>query len=705
MIEDLPEGQGRWPGDTPVFGDFWDRAAWLLRPPGQPDRPPGPQQLAELAVAIRGLAGTVGRYLDDVRIDMGVARGNPDVWNQALAQGRRAVRSAAAVLGCERCAAVWPQLRDGPGVIRSDSLAGRLAAAMTSLTVARDLLHTHFAADPDGLRAERSDWAPVIASAPVNRALLAGLANHVTAAARQVQAMHLSSDIVGDRAQGPAGELWRHVRRAVRDLESFSLAVQAARWQAPVPDSDMRLLKAIPLNCAPEREIPAASDPVPALCAGTAGAAQRVRHALRGGAERARWAPDLTAESMRQTAASCVVISFNCEIILRSLARQAGRAGYPGLVPDLEAAADNTVSARHAWLAAARSWDDLTTESQGQLSEAAVEAGDLALWTGRLAYADPQWTPARGPVHTLREPSSLAADPAAFARVVAAVHYSADTLHRVAAASRDQVLAAAGAGRLYIPVRPGPGLEYRLSQRPRQFARVPGSRIEAVLATYARSAEASQGAVQAAGRLAEASGAPSRVLATAQRHAELARRLTPRSQLEQVLLDRGVKDPVLLGRAAAADRSTRQIMAEVDASQPGSQATTRAPGRPATRGMGAAQVRAMAERKADVTQVKIGDIPELWSGPVPAKADTAQLEEETNAPMQSTRRGATAPEPLEARRAAHASKAGVAEQVRHAKFPAQAGAQPSVWQPPAVDVSPKCGTQAGAEIDEPEIEL
>ena len=172
-------------------------------------------------MAICGLAGTVGWYLDDVRIDMGIARGNPDVWNQALAQGRAAVRSAAADLACERCAAVWPQLRDGPGAIRPDSLAGRLAAAVTSLRAARDLLNTHFTADPDGLRAERSDWAPVIASAPVNRALLAGLADHIAAVARQVQAMHLSSDIVGDRAHGPAGELWRHIRRATQRLGVF----------------------------------------------------------------------------------------------------------------------------------------------------------------------------------------------------------------------------------------------------------------------------------------------------------------------------------------------------------------------------------------------------------------------------------------------------------------------------------------------------
>lgn len=81
----------------------------------------------------------------------------------------------------------------------------------------------------------------------------------------------------------------------------------------------------------------------------------------------------------------------------------------------------------------------------------------------------------------------------------------------------------------------------------------------------------------AAGRLAEATGAPSRVLSAAERHAGLARRLTPRSQLEQVLLDRGVTDPVLLERAAAADRLTRQVMADAYASQPRSPAATCAP--------------------------------------------------------------------------------------------------------------------------------
>ena len=309
------------------------------------------------------------------------------------------------------------------------------------------------------------------------------------------------------------------------------------------------------------------------------------------------------------------------------------------------------------------------------------------------AYADPQWTPARGPVHALREPDSLAADPAAFASVVAAVHYSADTLHRVAAASQDQVLAAAGAGRLYVPVRPGPGLEYRLSRRPRQFARVPGSRIEAVLATYARSAEASQAAVHAAGRLAEATGAPSRVLAAADRHTELARRLTPRGQLEQVLLDRGVKDPILLERAASADRAVREVMAEAGRSELGSQAVTRTPRQATTRELAAVRVRARAERQADVTQVKADVMPELEPGPKPAGVDTAQLEE-IDAHVESAQRAAAARE-----------LAGVHEPVRHAELQAEVGVEPQAWQPPAADVSPEYEAQVGAEMDEPEIEL
>jgi hypothetical protein len=168
--------------------------------------------------------------------------------------------------------------------------------------------------------------------------------------------------------------------------------------------------------------------------------------------------------------------------------------------------------------------------------------------------------------------------------------------------------------------------------------------------------------------------------ATAQRHTDLARRLTPHSHLEQTLLDRGVKDPVLLERAAAADRLTRQVMADVDASQPGSQA-------------------------ASITQAKSGVMPELRPGPEPAQADTAQLDEETSVHMHRACRGSAEPELAEAGRTAHGAQAGASELVRHAELPVRTRVEPSAWQPTAADVSPQCGAQAEAEMDERGIEL
>ena len=72
------------------------------------------------------------------------------------------------------------------------SFAARLDGYATALTYGRDLLHTHLATTPDGERQALSDWAPVISSAPVNRALLAGLADHARAIAEQLARLPLA---------------------------------------------------------------------------------------------------------------------------------------------------------------------------------------------------------------------------------------------------------------------------------------------------------------------------------------------------------------------------------------------------------------------------------------------------------------------------------------------------------------------------------
>jgi hypothetical protein len=41
-------------------------------------------------------------------------------------------------------------------------------------------------------------------------------------------------------------------------------------------------------------------------------------------------------------------------------------------------------------------WDTITTSRHPTLTPVAAEIGDLVLWTGRLAYNSPDWTPAVG---------------------------------------------------------------------------------------------------------------------------------------------------------------------------------------------------------------------------------------------------------------------------------------------------------------------
>jgi hypothetical protein len=81
------------------------------------------------------------------------------------------------------------------------------------------------------------------------------------------------------------------------------------------------------------------------------------------------------------------------------------------------------------------------------------EARDLALWTGRLAYADPQWTLASGPNQPARPVSDLAPGSREAALVVAAVHHASDSLHQLAEVHQAKARSAARAGRFFVPTR------------------------------------------------------------------------------------------------------------------------------------------------------------------------------------------------------------------------------------------------------------
>ena len=80
--------------------------------------------------------------------------------------------------------------------------------------------------------------------------------------------------------------------------------------------------------------------------------------------------------------------SHHCQILFRSLAARTAGGDTPGLSAGLLRAADAAGRARVGWLHVARALNQVDTDTMRHLSPTAGEAGDLALCTGRLAYAD-----------------------------------------------------------------------------------------------------------------------------------------------------------------------------------------------------------------------------------------------------------------------------------------------------------------------------
>jgi hypothetical protein len=371
----------------------------------------------------------------------------------------------------------------------------------------RDLLHTHFRIGPDGTRRDHSEWAQVITSAPVTRALLLQVGSWARQIAPQGTALALSRA----PAQRGTEEARRQLNAACQWLWVLHSVVQAAHRQDPVSAEDARLLEAIPVNEPPARHAPDGTETIQDLSQGTVGSAERVRHIARLLAPQADWSPGLTADSLRQSAGCGTVISHHCEILLRSLATRAARHRDATLSTGLLASADACGHARQAWLQAARGWTQVTTETRGVISPAAAEAADLALWTGRLAYADPRWTLKRGPSQETRPPRALTAAPGDLQRVVAAVHHACHALTQIAAADQDQIRTVASAGRLLVTTRSLPDT----FDIPHPFARAPSDRVEQVLDGYRDAGTASTCATAAVGEVAAAVRAPSQVLTAA----------------------------------------------------------------------------------------------------------------------------------------------------------------------------------------------
>jgi hypothetical protein len=527
-------------------------------------------------------------------------RNDLHAWERAVIDAGAALNTAAA---CLRRSAGEP----GDQAVAAKSWRARhLAAATTHLAAGRDLLHTHLASDPAGLRRDRSEWALVVTSLPVTRAL----AHEVARWSRQLApftAWLAGSATSYALRRAPD----QSVPAAVRDelasasqwLQVASAAVRPALDVDPVRTADTDLLGAIPAAAAPERHRPGvAEESVAELCYGITISASRLRAAARGSQERARWSPGITSGGWQWMAQAAAVTSHLSELALRSLATRAGQLpGLPVTGAQLEDAADRMVGMRGAWQQVDRMWDFLVTESRLLQTPAMTDASDLVLRMGRLVWDNPRWTPARSDRAPQRTPATLAPGAAAVNSIVAAAHQAVDALARVAMTDLEAVEAADRAGRLYAPTRSLPA-GYDV---PRPFAPAPAARFRELRDAYRAALDASIEAAHALDELTVAVRGSSMALALARAAASVQSHRRSRldqgdlqvpldadtpfahsrastgqaGPLEQAIRDRRVYDTVILLRAAAIDDAARRLMNQVVSAIPESCGSDRAQSR------------------------------------------------------------------------------------------------------------------------------
>jgi len=469
--------------------------------------------------------------------------------------------------------------------------ARQLADAAAELAAGRDLLHTHVVLDQDGLAHERSEWAPVVTSLPVTRAL----ANEIAAWSARLAPFtawlaglappHVSRRPGDQQFLSSPGE---DLASAGRWLRTASAALRPALDEDPVRAEDAELLRAIPAAFPPPRQpLGPAAEPAAALCDGITVSASRLRAAVHRGRDRVSWSPEVTSGGWQWMAQAAAVTSHLSELALRSLATRAGQLpGVPVTEAQLRDAADAMTGMRTAWQQVDLMWNTIITERRLLSTQAMSEASDLLLRMGRLVWDNPQWTPARADRGPRRDPAALAPGTAAFTAVVSAAHQVADALARVALTDTATVQAAAQAGRLFVPTRSlPPGYDV-----PRAFAPALTDTVLELRDAYHGAADASTRAARELDELAITVAAPSKPLALARAAAQAQTRrrggqdtwpdddnrhdLPPAGvsfthsrastglpgPVERAAREQRASDPVVLLRAAAIDNAARDLI-------------------------------------------------------------------------------------------------------------------------------------------------
>lgn len=486
-------------------------------------------------------------------------------WHQAVMQAHDALTSAGSAL------AVSDGERTETGSLSSPA-AQHLSAAAMSLTAGRDLLQGHFATSASGARLCRSRWAVAIASPEVTSGLLAEITSlgRQAAEACETVAASVTTGNARARAQHQVGVACEWLRLA-------QARVRTASQRAPAASRGREVLAAIPVNVLPSPHVPQDAEAIDELCQAVTTTAQRARHVAWDAANTDHRSAAISVTSWRQIAAACMVTSHNCYVLCQTLADRVAEHD-PGLAEDLARAADQASLAREEWLDNAREFGEVTTDVRDHISPAALEAGELAHWTGKLAYADPDWTPARPP-SGLRPPASLAPEATDVPRVVDAIHEASRACASLAVANLEQASKAVQADRVLIHAGSRTA-RYNIGGRTIRMPVQPasGPYVTSLLACCRDASEAAGRTAEAGGEIAARTGAPSAVLAAAKALARQQSELPHRKQatagatagpridgqpfgpIETKLRDCGVTDTRLLWRASSLDQAGQQVI-------------------------------------------------------------------------------------------------------------------------------------------------
>jgi hypothetical protein len=460
-----------------------------------------------------------------------------------------------------------------------DPLTAHLSAAATALAAGQDLLRGHFTTDPHDRWSTRSNWSAVICSNSITRALTAEVANWSQRLAFITTRLSLASQadpaLQGPSRQGLAG--------ASHWLLTAGTLLAAERDDLTIA-TDTELLHVVPAILGPEplrRQGPETADE---LVQGIAASTARLQVIMRAPAADAVWSTELTADSWRWSATGAAVMSHISELTLNTLGERSGLfADGAALGGQLRSSAESAARACACWRQVATAWNEITTETRGLTAPSVADTSDLVVRLGRLAFANPAWTPVRAQRAPLRDPADLAPDAAQARLVLSAIHHTAETLAHVASADMAAVTTASSAWRLFTPTRALPDY-YDI---PYRHGHATPARVADLLSAYKAASEASDRAVTSLDAAALAMDAPSRILALgrAARHpaddasaldntadsprqpaattASSLDRAAPSTSgpVERAVLELGADEVVLL-RAVAMDNAASQLIAQ-----------------------------------------------------------------------------------------------------------------------------------------------